>query len=189
MDCLACSDKQCRKSRKDCPGTKDTISALYDTEGIQRTLAHADAVASGTYGALSRIQEVVRLCRLQAWDTIGIAYCASFEKIARQASSFFTAEGIRVESCRCTVNGISGCEINSMLPDAVACNPIGQAQTLNDGQCQFVIEMGLCLGHDVLFHQHIKKPYTVLAVKDRVYRHDPLGFLEGRTPVSAVKKE
>lgn len=76
-----------------------------------------------------------------------------------------------------------------MLPDAVACNPIGQAQTLNDGQCQFVIEMGLCLGHDVLFHQHIKKPYTVLAVKDRVYRHDPLGFLEGRTPVSAVKKE
>jgi uncharacterized metal-binding protein len=37
--------------------------------------------------------------------------------------------------------------------------------------------LGLCVGDDVLFIRHSKAPVTVLAVKDRVLAHNPLGAL------------
>jgi uncharacterized metal-binding protein len=37
--------------------------------------------------------------------------------------------------------------------------------------------LGLCVGDDTLFIKHAKAPVTVLAVKDRVLAHNPLGAL------------
>ncbi|HAR64215.1 MAG: hypothetical protein DKM50_09515 [Candidatus Margulisiibacteriota bacterium] len=54
---------------------------------------------------------------------------------------------------------------------------MGQAGAINKDDVAFVLEMGLCLGHEVLFHQHLKKPFTVFIVKDRVDGHDPKQFL------------
>jgi uncharacterized metal-binding protein len=39
------------------------------------------------------------------------------------------------------------------------------------------ILLGLCVGDDTLFIKHSKAPVTVLAVKDRVLAHNPLGAL------------
>ena len=55
------------------------------------------------------------------------------------------------------------------------CNPIGQAMVLNEAGTDFNIMLGLCVGHDTLFFKYIEGPVTVLAVKDRVTGHNPLG--------------
>ena len=56
----------------------------------------------------------------------------------------------------------------------VMCNPIGQAEILNEAGTEFNVVMGLCVGHDTLFFKYIESPVTVLAVKDRVTGHNPL---------------
>lgn len=57
------------------------------------------------------------------------------------------------------------------------CNPIAQAQLLNDCHTDFNIALGLCVGHDSLFFRYSQAPATVLAVKDKVLAHNPLGAL------------
>lgn len=39
------------------------------------------------------------------------------------------------------------------------------------------IVMGLCVGHDILFHKYIQGPTTTLVVKDRVLAHNPAAAL------------
>jgi uncharacterized metal-binding protein len=47
--------------------------------------------------------------------------------------------------------------------------------------------LGLCVGDDTLFIKHSKAPVTVLAVKDRVLAHNPLGVLyTSRNPFSRM---
>ncbi|MBU0674322.1 MAG: DUF1847 domain-containing protein [Proteobacteria bacterium] len=43
--------------------------------------------------------------------------------------------------------------MNKIKPDQfeIACNPIGQAGKLNRAKTELNIQMGLCLGHDILF--------------------------------------
>jgi len=57
------------------------------------------------------------------------------------------------------------------------CNPLGQAAVLDAEGCELNILLGLCVGDDVLFIKHSNAPVTVLAVKDRVLAHNPLGAL------------
>jgi uncharacterized metal-binding protein len=57
------------------------------------------------------------------------------------------------------------------------CNPIGQAAILDAEGVDLNILLGLCVGDDTLFIKHAKAPVTVLAVKDRVLAHNPLGAL------------
>lgn len=55
----------------------------------------------------------------------------------------------------------------------------GQAQMLNRAKTELNIQMGLCLGHDILFQKHAEAPVTVLAVKDRVLANNPMGVVYG----------
>lgn len=58
------------------------------------------------------------------------------------------------------------------------CNPIAQAELLNEVGTEMNIIVGLCVGHDALFIRHSKAPVTVLATKDFVYNHAPLECLK-----------
>ena len=57
------------------------------------------------------------------------------------------------------------------------CNPISQAQLLNDAGCQLNVVLGLCIGHDSLFFKHSEGLVTTLVAKDRVLAHNPVGAL------------
>ena len=57
------------------------------------------------------------------------------------------------------------------------CNPITQAELLNDAGVDFNVLVGLCVGHDSLFFKYAKAPVTVLVVKDRVFGHNPVAGL------------
>jgi len=57
------------------------------------------------------------------------------------------------------------------------CSPIPQAEILNSEQVDLAILLGLCVGHDTLFIKYCRVPITVLAVKDRVFGHNPLAAI------------
>lgn len=179
MNCLNCTNKDCKLNAKDCNGGHDEVVAAYKDSGAVPLYENADKlVAGGRAGSLSRVDEVIEFAKLQGYDNIGIAYCFSMEKQAVRLMEKLKEADLKVLSFRCTVNGVKETEISDTLTGGVNCNPIGQARAVNKSRADLVIEMGLCLGHDILFHQHLTKPFTVLAVKDRVHAHNPLAALQ-----------
>ncbi len=179
MDCLDCQAKSCKKRGSDCFGLHDLSIEKYSTGESLSILSAASAlVDNGRAGKLSRIIELVEFIKMKKYPSVGLAYCFSMEKTAGKVRGILTSAGISVVSSRCTTGGVKECEINpEKTGNAVSCNPAGQAHYLNT-HASFVVEMGLCLGHDVLFHQELKVPFTVLIVKDRVHNHNPLAGIE-----------
>ena len=84
-------------------------------------------------------------------------------------------------SVMCKVGGIDKAAIGIQEEEKLhpgrfeaMCNPIAQAEILNQADTDFNVVIGLCVGHDSLFLSHSKKMCTVLAVKDRLLGHNPL---------------
>ncbi len=180
MDCLKCTNKNCKLSARDCPGTKDSILKNYSDPPVQQLYRNADdLVSGGRAGHLSRLEEILEFSHSQGYRHIGIAYCFSMEKEAEKLHAILASQGFKPWSYRCTINGLTEGEMCPGLTGGVNCNPIGQAEAINREPAELVIEMGLCLGHDILFHQYLAKPFTVFAVKDRVHGHRPLEGLQG----------
>jgi len=174
MDCLMCVNKNCKAEAKDCNGKRDEVLDIYKDEYIKSNYVNADKlVANGRAGELSRLHEIVEFAQLNHYKNIAIAYCFCMENLAREVRDYLHSEGFNISSVRCTINGIRENQIEGSMAEGVNCNPIGQAEEINNSDAEFVIDMGLCLGHDVLYHQHLKKPGTTLIVKDRVYNHNP----------------
>ena len=66
-----------------------------------------------------------------------------------------------------------------MMPsDNAMCNPIAQAELMNEANTELNVVLGLCVGHDTLFIRHSKAPVTIIAAKDHVYNNAPLEFLK-----------
>ncbi|MBF9017717.1 MULTISPECIES: DUF1847 domain-containing protein [unclassified Oceanispirochaeta] len=174
-NCLDCSDKSCRKNGADCFGLKEKSLDVY-SQGSNLTIVKSSStlVDNGRAGELSRFQEVVEFCQLQGYKNIGLAYCFGLESLAQDIRSKMNGAGLNLVPARCSMGGVKESDINPEKSNEVySCNPAGQAEFLNRN-ADFVIEVGLCLGHDVIFHQQLKVPFTVQLVKDRVYAHCPL---------------
>lgn len=174
MNCVNCTTKACKTESKDCTGTRDRMLDVYRQGEINRVYHHADSlVSSGKAGMFSRLEELSRFCNLQNYKKVGIAYCYSMEGLAKETAEFLSAQGITVNSYRCTIGGIRENMIDESLGASVNCNPAGQALAMKHDRVDFVVEMGLCLGHDVIFHESLDIPHSVFIVKDRVHNHNP----------------
>lgn len=175
LNCLDCKSKSCKLKGTDCFGLHDKSIEKYREEGGLETVKSSSAlIDNGRAGLLSRFQEVIEFCKLQGYGKIGLAYCYGMETLAEDVRRKMTGQGLNLIPARCTMGGVKEAEIDSdKNNEVISCNPAGQALFLND-RTDFVIEMGLCLGHDVLFHKALEVPFTVLVVKDRVYNHNPL---------------
>ena len=174
MRCLSCKNKACKSEAKDCNKAHDSVLPHYLSADNQSLYSHADSlVSNGLAGTLSRFEEIVLFSKAQGYKEIALAYCFAMERMAENVANALEREGFVISSVRCSINGIRENEISPKLGPAVNCNPIGQARSVNDSDAEFVIEMGLCLGHDVLFHQYLTKPFTVFVVKDRKHNHCP----------------
>ncbi|EGD51465.1 protein of unknown function DUF1847 [Thermoanaerobacter ethanolicus JW 200] len=58
------------------------------------------------------------------------------------------------------------------------CNPITQAEIMNQENTELNVVIGLCVGHDILFNKYSKGLVTTLVAKDRKYAHCPVKGLE-----------
>ncbi|RLC29402.1 MAG: hypothetical protein DRH32_07435 [Deltaproteobacteria bacterium] len=136
------------------------------------------------YGKLTRVEETVLYARLRGYKKLGLAFCVGLSEEARLFTNILFNEGFDVASVCCMCGALSSDDV--ALPDGdkiipgyrqPMCNPIGQAAILDAEGCDLHVLLGLCVGDDTLFIKHAKAPVTVLAVKDRVLAHNPLGAL------------
>jgi uncharacterized metal-binding protein/rhodanese-related sulfurtransferase len=172
--CDLCTAKNCRKG-KDCYGVKDASLAEYSRPEIKKiTDAASELIDNGRAGTLNRLEEIIEYCNSRGYKRIGLAYCIAFDSIGRELSARLRGEWFETFPVICTTGGVLEREIDtSKTKDTVSCNPVGQALVLKNQNVDFIIELGLCLGHDVIFHKELDVPFTVLIVKDRVYNHNP----------------
>ncbi len=176
LDCLKCNTKFCKTKKIDCTTDKNETIEKYNN--FKDEYNNADKlISNGRAGKLSRLEEIKEFIILQNYKNIAIAYCFGIEEIAKKVKIYLEKNAkVKITSYRCTIQGIKENEIDENLTESVSCNPIGQAETINKTNADLVIEMGLCLGHDIMFHKYLKKAFTVFMVKDRVYNHNPQQF-------------
>jgi len=168
------------------------VLAEYGREPVytfarQASLQEKDGYANREKGyenvrpAKPRIEEIFDFIEKMGYRKIGMAFCIGLRKEAAQVEKLFAARGLRLASVICKVGRIGKEILDIGDQDRIAvgdfesmCNPILQAELLNEAQTEFNVLLGLCVGHDSLFLQYAKAPCTVLAVKDRVTGHNPL---------------
>lgn len=119
------------------------------------------------------------------WDMkkLDWPFCVGLSDEAAKIHQVFK-EYFEVYSVCCKVCGIDKTEYNldKIYENSKEsmCNPLGQAEILNEKQTDLNIVIGLCIGHDIFFTHHSNSPSTTLVVKDRVLAHNPLGAIYSR---------
>ncbi|MBR5154838.1 MAG: DUF1847 domain-containing protein [Alphaproteobacteria bacterium] len=119
----------------------------------------------------SRIKELINFLKLNNYKIIGIASCFSVYSYAEKLKDILEAEGFDVKMIHCKETKLEAVEISEELK-GLSCDPISQAEFLNQHQTEFNINFGLCLGHGILFAKYSKAPLTTLLVKDPCNQHN-----------------
>lgn len=130
---------------------------------------------------LSRVEELIAFSRKMGYRRLGVAFCGGVQNEARLLSEILENQGFEVTSVCCKCGSIPKEEIGVKDEEKITpgkfeatCNPIGQAEILNEKNVDLSIMVCLCLGHDTMFLKNINTPVTVFAVKDRLFGHNPV---------------
>lgn len=128
-----------------------------------------------------RILEIAEFSEKMNYKKLGFIFCEGLASEAKAVDKFYRAWGFEVISVVCKAGrtvkeALDLKEEQKILPGTFEpmCNPIFQAEIVNEEKVDFNILLGLCVGHDSLVLQHIDAPATILAVKDRLMGHNPL---------------
>jgi uncharacterized metal-binding protein len=132
-----------------------------------------------------RILETIQFARKMKYKKLGLAFCAGLTGEARTLTEIMENNGFEIVSVRCKVGAVPKERIGILPREKIAgpgyyesmCNPVIQAEILNEEKVDLAIMLGLCVGHDSLFLKYCRVPVTVIAVKDRVTGHNPLAAL------------
>lgn len=188
FSCAFCGKGVCRSHALDnapdgCPSLEESysdISALYDEEDRKLSKVAALVEASG-YCKNTRVEEIMDFAHRMGMKRLGLAFCAGLRQEAQLFARILTDNGFEVVSAICKLGSRDKEAIDIAQEEKIhpnqfepMCNPVAQANYLDDHGAELCIIIGLCVGHDTLFIKHVKAPTTVLAVKDRVTGHNPL---------------
>lgn len=164
-----------------CPAVLEETKAGYMTPEAHQLFAAAGKVATKGYRKWPRIQEAIEFCKELGVTRVGLASCVALFSELRDVARLFKGAGFEVVAAACQVGRVPPTQRG--LPEEFAtyqgvyCNPIAQAELLNREGTQINFVLGLCLGHDILFHQHSRAPASTLIVKDRVTGNNPSAAL------------
>lgn len=129
----------------------------------------------------TRLEEICEFSQRMGYKRLGLAFCTGVQREANVFVSILEAQGFAVVSAICKVGRVPKEHLGLAQEQKVRigtyepmCNPLTQAEILNDAQTDFNIIMGLCVGHDSLFLKQATAMTTVFAVKDRVLGHNPM---------------
>lgn len=179
MKCALCEKKECYEG-KDCTGICKDIENHYKAEDIKSMQVSA-TIEARFYMKKTRLEELILYAKEMDYNCLGIAFCIGLSSEARVLHKIL-ARDFQVHSVCCKVCGINKemFDLERLYPDKeteAICNPIGQAEILNQSKTDLNIILGLCIGHDALFTKHSTAPVITFAVKDRVLAHNPLGAI------------
>jgi uncharacterized metal-binding protein len=128
-----------------------------------------------------RIIEIAEFARRMKYTRLGLVFCAGLVQEGKVVAEFYRSKGFEIASVICKVGQVPKETIGILDEQKIAigrhetmCNPITQAMMMNKAGTQFNILLGLCVGHDSMIFKYSAAPCTVLAVKDRVFAHNPL---------------
>ena len=157
----------------------------YLGRGFEARIARAAAEVEGTYyGRLTRVEEIIAFANRIDAKRIGIATCIGLIEETRIFVKILKAHSLKSYAVLCKVGSVDKCDVG--IPASLKvkkgsfeaiCNPILQAQLLNEQKTDLNVIVGLCVGHDSLFIKHSKAPVTTLITKDRVTGHNPAAAL------------
>jgi uncharacterized metal-binding protein len=162
---------------------KSALIEKYNSldENDKKILNSSYETVRDTKASASRVEEIKEFCKKMGYNRIGIAFCKGLRKYGEELDKIFSKD-FEVYSVCCDVCGLKRDEINvpkmTDNPEELACNPLGEAQVLNDKNVDFVVMVGFCLGHDILFYKNIKAPITTLIVKDRKFRNKSIDAID-----------
>jgi uncharacterized metal-binding protein len=189
MKCALCDKKECYRG-KDCTKIKENAKEeLGKNLKSIKVSAHLEAKY---YMQLTRLEELILYAKEMGYKRLGIAFCIGLETEAKVIHELLAKE-FEVHSVCCKACGIDKSEfdlerLHGEKEIEAICNPIGQAMILNEEKTDLNIILGLCVGHDVLFTKYSKAPVTILAVKDRVLAHNPLGAIYSGYHIKRILK-
>jgi uncharacterized metal-binding protein len=160
-------------------------SALIEKEAYQEKAAREEG---RRVPVRPRIKEVAEFAKKMGFTRIGIAFCSGLAEEAARAASILENHGLEICSVICSCGAIDKTELGIPAEHKIAdpqkfeaaCNPILQAELLNQAKTNFNLIIGLCIGHDMLFTMHSAAPVTTLIVKDRFTGHNPVIALYSR---------
>lgn len=190
--CVDCGRKACRNSdsarypdfcltKNADSGELEEIREEYLTGENQDIMQAAAKIQAETYGRLTRVEETILFAKEMGYKKIGIATCTALLRESQMLTRILRTNGFQVFSACCKVGAIEKCNVNipkeHITQGPNICNPIMQAKLLNEQHTDLNIVMGLCVGHDMLFHKYIEGPTTTMIVKDRVLAHNPAAAL------------
>lgn len=118
----------------------------------------------------SRLQELIDFARLSGFKRIGVANCKGVQPYADKLIEKLKEEGFEVFGINCKESGLDGCDICEEMAGP-CCDPISQAKYLNEQKTDFNINVGLCLGHGLLFQKYSEAEVTTFLVKDFATNH------------------
>ncbi len=177
------------------PALADKVALEYDHASIAEFARQASIQEGCGYSdkergyahvrpAKPRIEEILDFIGRMGYAKIGLAFCIGLQNEAKVVEKLFSSRSLTMISAVCKVGrtpkeriGLADSEKISAGSFEAMCNPILQAELLNQAGTEFNILLGLCVGHDSLFLKYANAPCTVLAVKDRVTGHNPLAAL------------
>jgi uncharacterized metal-binding protein len=132
----------------------------------------------------TRVEEIIEFAGRLDYQRLGLAFCGGVKEEALLLTDILKRHNFEVVSVVCKVGRVAKEKIGLALEEKilkdqfeVMCNPIAQAEILNQAATEFNIMMGLCVGHDALFLKHVNAYTTVFAAKDRVLGHNPMAAL------------
>ena len=167
------------------PETQAEALLQYEDPEVRKVSRESAIVESEGYCQWTRVEEVVQFAKRMGYKKIGIANCISFVDHAYVLSGILESHGFEVVSVACKTGSIPKEDLGIADHEKVRpgqfeslCNPVCQAELLNEHGSEFNVVMGLCIGHDSLFFKHANALTTVLVAKDRVLGHNPIAALQ-----------
>ena len=189
--CAKCAVWACTKpEREPMPGNcpmrradrmEETFEEYRKPEN-ERFFKVASSIEALGYCRWPRLKETAELCVRMNYKRIGMAFCIGLKREAKVIDAVFRDYGLDVVSVVCKAGGIPKQRVG--IPEEhmvrpgtheVMCNPIAQAEFINDQKTDFNVVVGLCVGHDSLFCKYSDAMTTTLIAKDRVLAHNPAG--------------
>ncbi len=135
----------------------------------------------------TRVEDTLAFAKLMGYQKVGIASCIGLLFETDSLAQIFKAQGFAVVSVCCKSGSIDKKQLGLREDEKIrpgtfepACNPVAQAELLNQAKTDLNMIVGLCVGHDILFNKYSDAPVTTIIVKDRVTGHNPVSVLYGQ---------
>ena len=190
--CIDCGVLNCQKMDSKYPDfclttaisdeTMEKVRMSYEEDENNRVSVTSAQIENEFYLRYTRVEETVEFAKRMGYKRIGIATCVGLIEESRTLAAILRKNGFDVYGAVCKIGSFLKTDVGVSDEDitrtcSVMCNPIMQAEVLNQAGTDLNIVMGLCVGHDSLFYKYSEALVTTLVAKDRVLAHNPAGAL------------